>query len=413
MERWSKTTLGEACLIRPAKREAKAKLDGQDEVSFVPMEALGIRKKDFDGTQAKPLNKVYGGYTYFADGDVLLAKITPCFQNGKLGIASGLKNGTGFGSSEFFVFRCSDQLDKEFLFYFLSQEKFVDEGVAQMSGAVGHQRVPLEFIEQYPISLPPLPEQERIVAILDEAFVAIATATTNAEKNLANARELFESDLHTVFVHQGEGWINTRLGELSETLSGGTPLRSRTEYWGGEIPWYSSGELNNLLTSVPKDHITSEGLDGSNAKLFPKGALLIGMYDTAALKMSLLDRDAAFNQAIAGVKPSGSVNLEFVLYSIIAIKTEILSLRRGVRQKNLSLRKIQDIVIPVPPLSEQEATVHRIRALRAETSRLESVFSQRVASLAELKQSILSEAFTGNLAADHNAADRTPSEVGV
>ncbi|WP_423910597.1 restriction endonuclease subunit S [Candidatus Spongiihabitans sp.] len=118
--RWAHKPIAEACLFRPPKLEAKMKLNIDDEVSFVSMKSLGIRQKIFDSTQAKPLGNVYGAYTYFADRDVLLAKITPCFQNGKLGIASGLKNGIGFGSSEFFVFRCPHQISPEFLFYFLS-----------------------------------------------------------------------------------------------------------------------------------------------------------------------------------------------------------------------------------------------------------------------------------------------------
>jgi type I restriction enzyme S subunit len=123
------------------------------------MEDLGVGKKTFTATQAKPLGEVIGSYTFFADGDVLLAKITPCFENGKLGIAEGLSNGVGFGSSEYFVFRPNRLIDKVWLYYFLSRESFRQEGAARMSGAVGHKRVSKEFIEEYQIPLPPLHEQ--------------------------------------------------------------------------------------------------------------------------------------------------------------------------------------------------------------------------------------------------------------
>src|SRR3954462_7371624 len=95
------------------------------------------------------------------------------------------------------------------------------------------------------------------------------------------------------------GWQIKKLGDVAEVQSGGTPLVSNKSFWNGDIPWYSSGELNDLYTSIPERHITAAGLKGSNAKLFPAGSLLIGMYDTAALKMSILDRAGAFNQAIA------------------------------------------------------------------------------------------------------------------
>ena len=147
------------------------------------------------------------------------------------------------------------------------------------------------------------------------------------------------------------------MGDLADIASGGTPLRSVNEYWGGEIAWYSSGELNSEYTSPPNDKITAAGLDGSNAKLFPKGSLLIGMYDTAAMKMSILDRDAAFNQAIAAMRLNSGLDLRFVRLALETIKPEILAQRRGTRQKNLSLQKIKDIQILLPPLEEQRRIV--------------------------------------------------------
>ncbi|MEM6435487.1 MAG: restriction endonuclease subunit S [Cyanobacteria bacterium P01_D01_bin.115] len=154
-----------------------------------------------------------------------------------------------------------------------------------------------------------------------------------------------------------KGWKLKSLGEISEVQSGGTPLKSRKDYWSGDIPWYSSGELNELFTSPSKSLITQKGLEESNAKLFPKGSLLVGMYDTAALKMSILDRDAAFNQAIAGVKPNSGVDLKFILYAINSRKPEILNQRRGVRQRNLSLTKIKNITVPFPSIAEQKQIV--------------------------------------------------------
>lgn len=181
---WQTKTLGEVCKIKPPKSEAREQLAADALVSFAPMEDLGIDRKFLNATQVKPLASVAGSYTYFADGDVLLAKITPCFENGKLGVAVGLSNGIGFGSSEFIVLRPCASLDKEFLYYYLSRADFRSEGAARMGGAVGQQRVPKEFVESYPIPVPPLPEQRRIVGILDEAFDGIATAKANAEKNL-------------------------------------------------------------------------------------------------------------------------------------------------------------------------------------------------------------------------------------
>jgi type I restriction enzyme S subunit len=261
--------------------------------------------------------------------------------------------------------------------------------------------------------IPPLDEQKRIVAKLDECFEAIHIARTNVEKNLSNAKELFQSQLNQIFASTGsatdgdspelaEGWEEKKLGEVTYVKSGGTPLRSNKEFWdNGDIPWYSSGELNNLYTNESERHITQIGLENSNAKLFPEGSLLIGMYDTAALKMSILDRGATFNQAIAGVKPSRNINLLFIFYSINAMKSELLNQRRGVRQKNLSLKKIKDFIISFPSLDVQKRVVEELGQFIIETQSLESNYQQELDALDELKKSILQKAFNGELTIDN------------
>jgi hypothetical protein len=146
---WEIKSFGTICQIKPPKSEARQKVTGDKHVSFLPMEDMGVDEKYVHATRTKPLSAVEGSSTYFANGDILLAKITPCFENGKSGIATNLKNGIGFGSSEYIVFRPNETLDKEWLYYFLSRADFRVEGAARMSGAVGHKRVSKEFIEDY------------------------------------------------------------------------------------------------------------------------------------------------------------------------------------------------------------------------------------------------------------------------
>jgi len=290
----------------------------------------------------------------------------------------------------------SDQVMPEFILRTLSSGMLIEQ-IETQRGGVAQQNLSLAQVKNFQIPLPPLPEQKQIVAILDEAFEGIDRAIANTEKNLANSREIFESYLKAIFTQKRNGWVEKKLGDISEVQSGGTPSRSKLEYWSGETAWYSSGELNNLYTIAPERNITDKGLENSNAKLFPKGSLLIGMYDTAALKMSILDRKAAFNQAIAGVKPNEKIDLIFILHAINFVKPEILSLRRGVRQKNLSLQKIKDIILAIPELQEQKRVVQQLAAMRKETQRLETIYRQKIAALKELKQSILHKAFTGEL----------------
>lgn len=254
------------------------------------------------------------------------------------------------------------------------------------------------MIESMPIPIPPLEEQQQIVAFLDEVFEAIEQAQANIEKNIENAKEIFQSKLNEIFSQKCDFWEEKTLGELSILKSGGTPSTSNPSYWANEgIAWYSSGELNDTYTQEPERYITNLGLKNSNAKIFPEGSLLIGMYDTAALKMSIIDRDATFNQAIVGVEPHSDIDLKFIMLSIESQKSNILKLRRGVRQKNLNQTKIKAIEIYLPQLSTQKDIVSKIDDFNLQLNKLENYYQKKLNELEELKKSILEKAFAGEL----------------
>jgi restriction endonuclease S subunit len=202
-----------------------------------------------------------------------------------------------------------------------------------------------------PVPLPPLEIQREIVVEIE-----------GYQKIIDGARQVVENWKPQIEIDPE--WPMVKLGEVCEIKSGGTPSKSKKEYWNGEINWYSSGELNTLFTSEPKEKITALGLKNSNANIFAKGSLLIGMYDTAAFKMSILDREGAFNQAICGIKPNINLNLIF-LYLYFSMRRDFyLSHRMGVRQRNLSKGYIEAIEIPLPPLKVQQELVRKIETER-------------------------------------------------
>lgn len=309
-------------------------------------------------------------------------------------------------SQDFVNWICGDKLEPEFLQYL-----FIAEGgeLLRFSSGAVHKTIYFPEVKAFHVCVPARAEQRRIVAMLDEALEGIATAKANAEKNLQNARALFAIQRDALFSEGRKSWPSGPLGEIADVQSGGTPLVSTKAFWGGDVAWYSSGELNDVVTSEPERTITKAGLAGSNAKVFPRGSLLVGMYDTAALKMSLLDRDAAFNQAIAGVKRNEDLEPEFVLHAINVNKLSILNQRRGVRQKNLSLGKIKDIVIPLPPIDVQRNAIDRLRDAQIRSDQLHSVYERKLAALDELRKSLLHQAFTGALTT--KAADKQVAEV--
>lgn len=190
--------LKDCCLIKPPKSDLR-NLDDLLEVSFMPMEALGVNSKIAIPNQSRKLSEVSGSYTYFAEGDVLLAKITPCFENGKLGIANQLKNKIGFGSSEYIVFRPMNDVDSNWLYYFLNRNEFRFNGAKHMSGAVGHKRVTKEFIEDTILPLPSLVKQKELVSHIENIFAFTKSLELSCQSKSYQLKLLKQSILKKAF----------------------------------------------------------------------------------------------------------------------------------------------------------------------------------------------------------------------
>ena len=405
---WPSQVLDEVCQIKPPKSEARDRLAADGLVSFLPMEDMGIEEKFVRATQAKPLSAVVGSYTYFADGDVLLAKITPCFENGKLGIAEGLTNGIGFGSSEYIVFRPDKTLSKEWLYYYLSRETFRVEGAARMSGAVGHKRVSKEFIESYPIPVPPLPEQQRIVGILDEAFEGLATATANAEKNLHNARALFESHLQSVFTQRGPGWVEKTLEEIADadcSLSYGI-VQPGDEYLDG-MPVVRPTDLTTKVIRLSGlKRINPKLADGYKRTALQGGELLLCVRGSTGI-VSIASPELVGANVTRGIVPirfnRSLLMPEFGFYLISAgpVQSQIREKTYGTALMQINIRDLRVISISFPPLKEQEKIASKLDSLHEETQRLESLCQQKLAALDALKKSLLHRAFNGELTGDN------------
>lgn len=168
---WETVRLGDICELNPRKSEVK---DFEGNVSFVPMAMVSETDMYFSVQEQKPLKEVYTGYTYFRDDDVLLAKVTPCFENGKSGLAKNLENGIGFGSSEFFVLRANpEKVLPEYIYYIINSNRFIAEGTPQMTGTGGLRRLTKDFVLNYPVSLPPLDVQRRIVNQTEEEITIV------------------------------------------------------------------------------------------------------------------------------------------------------------------------------------------------------------------------------------------------
>lgn len=172
-ESWEEKLLGDVCTVNPKKIDAK-NLDDNLEVSFVPMAAVSDVLGEIVNHEVKNLQDVRTGFTNFSKGDVIFAKITPCMENGKSAIVGPLVNDIGYGSTEFYVLRCKEELNNKYLYHMVRNTTFRAEAKAVMTGAVGQQRVPKTFLQEYQLLLPTLPEQHEIVRLIDDLLAVSA-----------------------------------------------------------------------------------------------------------------------------------------------------------------------------------------------------------------------------------------------
>lgn len=193
---WQNVTIGEVVTISPKKETA---IDDNTDVSFSSMHLMSSSISEHLTYEIKKWADVKKGFTVFRNNDVLLAKITPCFENGKSAVAQDLINGIGTGSTEFMVLRCSNQLLPKFLYFLVNTPDFRQAGIHNMTGSVGHKRVPKDFVSSWTFSLPSLTEQTQIVAILESKLTACDQLAAELAKQLKQAELLKQAVLKTAF----------------------------------------------------------------------------------------------------------------------------------------------------------------------------------------------------------------------
>ena len=257
-------------------------------------------------------------------------------------------------------------------------------------------------------AFPPLSEQKRIVSILDEAFAGIATAVANTEKNLANARELFDSYLNNVFTQKREGWAEKRLQDVCEKITDGT--HQTPKYFDDGVTFLSSRNVTsgtidweNIKYIDTKQHLEM------HRRVAPRvGDILLAKNGTTGVA-AIVDRDVVFDiyVSLALLRSLGEVRPRYLLYFINSpvAKQQFNKRLKGIGVPNLHLQEIREVVLGFPSdLSQQDAIVKRSDLLNAEVCRLESLYQHKLTTLAELKQSLLHKAFSGALTAQPERA---------
>ncbi|AFY54956.1 restriction endonuclease S subunit [Rivularia sp. PCC 7116] len=266
----------------------------------------------------------------------------------------------------------------------------------------------VKHLAEITIPVPPLPEQKRIVTILDEAFEGIDRAIANTEKNLANSRELFKSYLQSVLTERGKGWVETTLGKVCQFENGdrGKNYPNREEYVKSGIPWINTGHIqpDGTLSHSEMNFITREKYESLRSGKIRPGDLVYCLRGATIGKTALVSpfTVGAVASSLVIIRPSDLLDSYFLYYFLTSSvgQRQIKLYDNGAAQPNLGAKNVAKYIILLPKLAEQKVIVQKLASLAAETQRLETTYRQKLAALNELKQSILQKAFTGELTGD-------------
>jgi len=399
-EGWEWKNLKDIAEINPGIE--RNNLTPDSEVTFLPMRCVEAISGKMDTSNIRRYEAVKTGYTPIKEGDLLFAKITPCIENGKIAVASNLKNGVGFASTEFHTLRFNSDNAAKYYFFYLLQEKIRQEAARNMTGTAGQQRVPTNFLQRLKTPVPPLPIQRQIVAILEQAE---ATKRLRAESD-----ELTQRFLQSVFmemfgdpVKNEEGWDVVKFGEICGITSGhgfkfseysdeGVKLLRINNVTFGQIIW-------DQIAFLPENYIQDY------AKLvLNEGDILIALNRPILgnqLKIGLMkkvDSPAILYQRVGRVDHHNDKVNQIFLYQFMRTTyflNELSARLSGSDQPYINPTEMVKITLPLPPLALQQEfarIVEQVEALR-ERQR------QSAGEIDLLFEGMMQKAFTGELVA--------------
>ena len=398
-EGWRWVRLGEACQINP--RRPSLDVNPTTEVTFVPMSAVDAELGIIYTPEIKPFSAVKTGYTYFEENDVLFAKITPCMENGKSAVARGLLNNIGFGSTEFHVLRPIDSVLSEWIWLYVRKKDFLESARAAFRGGVGQQRVPAEFLQEACIPLPPLHEQQRIVAKVEMIMEQIREARRLRQKAVEDADRLWQAVLADTFPRPGTdlppNWRWVRLGEVARReanlLKPSEEPNKRFRYLGMEQ--IKSGQWEEPQPIEVEGHEIK-----SQVVKFRPGIVLYGRLRPYLNKVAVPLFEGVASTEFVPIATRQDVLISHYLCAFLrspAFVTYASNNTTGSRQPRVRYEAIWKALIPLPPFNEQQRIVAHLEAVQTKIKFLGEGQAQFETELQLLEQSILDFAFRGEL----------------
>lgn len=397
--------LTEVAKINPRRRTIERADDAL--TSFVPMEAVDDVLGEVTQVVSQPFLKIRKGYTYFENGDVIFAKITPCMQNGKHAVVSDLIDGFGFGSTEFHVVRASPEVLPEWIHYFFRRRETLDAAIKTFTGAVGQQRVPPSFLENLELPVPPVEEQRQIAARLKAQLAEVETARQAAQAQVRDAallraaiyRKAFRSVVPVAvpphFEDSPDGWRWQLLTDIAQLESGHTPSRSRPDWWGGDISWVSLTEIRALdgqWVESTQLRTNAEGIANSSARILPRGTVCYSRTASVGF-VCIMAAPMATSQDFANWVCGNELDAEFLMHALIRSREELREIATGATHKTIYMPQLKSFHLCSPGIGEQRRIVQDLQSQLAEANAIARAAAAQLAEIERLPQRLLAQAF--------------------
>jgi type I restriction enzyme S subunit len=362
----------------------------------------------------RPFADVAKGYTRFRDGDVIFAKITPCMENGKIAIAEGLRNGFACGSTEFHVLRSNGNILPQYLWRFLRHKSFRVDAERHMTGAVGQRRVPAQYIKDAAIPLPPVSEQRRIVAKIDN----LLARSKNAREELARVPRLVQRNRQAVLATAFRGDLpRVPLSDVMVSTFYG-PRISSDAYVEDGIPTLRTTDIGDwgrlILQRPPNVRVTTQeferwGFRDQDLMVTRTGATI----GKCALYLGSLGPAIPSAYLIRLRLRLDIIDARYALLFLLSPdgQEQLLAGRTATAQPNVNSKAISDIQIPVPDLTLQRRIVHSIDNDFLWIDRVEGEASRALSLIERLDQATLTKAFRGELVPQEGVEQEHREEV--
>lgn len=394
---WQWVRLGDVCEFNPRRPDLKR--TPETPTTFVQMSAVD----DVTGVVIRPEIKNYEevrkGYTFFAEEDVLFAKITPCMQNGKHAVARNLIDGIGFGSTEFHVIRSKGEIAADWIHKFVRQTWVLQGATAHFTGAVGQQRVPVSYLSELQIPLPPLSEQKRIAGILNEQMGAIERARAATEAQLEAAKALPAAYLREVFdSEEAKKWPKKKLRDVCTIATGTTPSRACPEYFGEGIAWVTPGDFNgDIYIPNGRECITELGFKKGRARLFPPKTVLLVCIGATIGKAGIASKEISANQQINALICNPEIQSEFLYFHLKHDRADFISAAASATLPIINQARLGEREIPLPPVEEQERISAILLDQIIKTENAEKALKAKLDTINKLPAALLRRAFNGEI----------------